>query len=68
MSKIDINSYKALANSGICPGKLGALVEQLNDQERAAIYNQLIKEGFDKLVKPLWFNYQTQKFVEGIED
>ena len=47
-------------------GEIGDLVSLLPDPARAALYNELVAIGCTKLVRPLYYNYETQKFVEGI--
>ncbi len=45
------------------PEALGDAVSKLSNTERKALYNALVGLKCDKLVKPLWYNYETQELI-----
>lgn len=65
MSKVQIlfDKYVALCEKNDAEG-CGDLVQHEDDDTCKALFDKLSTDERtkDKLVKPLWYNYQTQKF------
>lgn len=62
-ARMTVKGYQAWLALGIDPGSLGDLVAMMPVAARQALHAELVTAGCGQLVRTLWFDYDSQRFI-----